>query len=374
MRKIIHCDCDCFYAAVEMRDDPSLRGRPVAVGGRAETRGVIATCNYEARAFGVHSAMPTARALQLCPQLVLLAPDFERYREASRRILAIYHDYTALVEPLSLDEAYLDVTGVERCRGSASLMAQEIRARIRAEVGITASAGHRAQQVHRQGGERLEQARRPVRGAPAGRRRLRRRAAGEEDLRRRQGHRGQARPAGRTHLRRPARLERGRSHPRVRQLRRQPAPPVPWHRRAPGAARPRAQVARRSRPPTPPTCTTSPPAAPACSRCWRTSTVASSARATARRCTRPSSRCASPISAAPPRSASPARPTRPPGCACSTRRTRARRCRCACSASACASPRRRAANGRRRSCSSSPSAAAKPDPTPTSLIRSSRPR
>lgn len=141
MRKIIHCDCDCFYASVEMRDDPTLRGRPLAVGGRAETRGVIATCNYEARAFGVHSAMPTARALQLCPQLILLPPDFERYREASRRILAIYRDYTALVEPLSLDEAYLDVTGVDRCRGSASLMAQEIRDRIRAEVGITASAG-----------------------------------------------------------------------------------------------------------------------------------------------------------------------------------------------------------------------------------------
>jgi DNA polymerase-4 len=140
-RKIIHCDCDCFYAAVEMRDDPRLRGRPLAVGGRAETRGVIATCNYEARAFGVHSAMPTARALQLCPQLILLPPDFERYREASRTILAIYRDYTPLVEPLSLDEAYLDVTGVDRCRGSASLMAQEIRARIRDEVGITASAG-----------------------------------------------------------------------------------------------------------------------------------------------------------------------------------------------------------------------------------------
>ncbi len=140
-RKIIHCDCDCFYAAVEMRDDPRLRGRPLAVGGRAETRGVIATCNYEARAFGVHSAMPTARALQLCPQLILLPPDFNRYREASRAILAIYRDYTALVEPLSLDEAYLDVTGVERCRGSASLMAKEIRARIREEVGITASAG-----------------------------------------------------------------------------------------------------------------------------------------------------------------------------------------------------------------------------------------
>lgn len=141
MRKIIHCDCDCFYASVEMRDEPSLVGRPVAVGGRAETRGVIAACNYEARAFGVHSAMSTARALQLCPNLILLPPDFERYRNASRQILDIYRDYTPLVEPLSLDEAYLDVTGVERCKGSATLMAQEIRARIHAEVGITASAG-----------------------------------------------------------------------------------------------------------------------------------------------------------------------------------------------------------------------------------------
>jgi DNA polymerase-4 len=141
MRKIIHCDCDCFYASVEMRDDPALRGKPLAVGGRAETRGVIATCNYEARAFGVHSAMATATALRRCPQLVLLPPDFRRYREASQRILAIYREYTPLVEPLSLDEAYLDVTGVEHCRGSATLMAEEIRARIHAEIGITASAG-----------------------------------------------------------------------------------------------------------------------------------------------------------------------------------------------------------------------------------------
>ncbi len=141
MRKIIHSDCDCFYASVEMRDEPALVGRPVAVGGRAETRGVIAACNYEARAFGVHSAMSTARALQLCPKLILLPPDFERYRAASRQILDIYRDYTPLVEPLSLDEAYLDVTGVERCQGSATLMAQEIRARIFSEVGITASAG-----------------------------------------------------------------------------------------------------------------------------------------------------------------------------------------------------------------------------------------
>lgn len=140
-RKIIHCDCDCFYAAVEMRDDPTLVGRPVAVGGRAEARGVIATCNYEARAYGVHSAMSTARALQRCPRLVLLPPDFERYRAASRGILAIYRDYTSLVEPLSLDEAYLDVTGAAHCRGSATLMAREIRTRIHAEIGITASAG-----------------------------------------------------------------------------------------------------------------------------------------------------------------------------------------------------------------------------------------
>ncbi|MCL2591004.1 MAG: DNA polymerase IV [Betaproteobacteria bacterium] len=141
MRKIIHCDCDCFYAAVEMRDDPTLRGKPLAVGGQAEVRGVIATCNYEARAFGVRSAMSTARAFRLCPQLILLPPDFRRYREASRQILAIYRDYTSLVEPLSLDEAYLDVSGINLCQGSATRMAEEIRTRVRAEVGITASAG-----------------------------------------------------------------------------------------------------------------------------------------------------------------------------------------------------------------------------------------
>lgn len=140
-RKIIHCDCDCFYAAVETRDDPRLRGRPVAVGGRADQRGVVATCNYEARHFGVRSAMPTAQALQRCPDLVVLPPAMEKYRIASRQILAIYGDYTALVEPLSLDEAFLDVTDAPHCHGSATLMAQEIRARIVATVGITASAG-----------------------------------------------------------------------------------------------------------------------------------------------------------------------------------------------------------------------------------------
>lgn len=141
MRKIIHCDCDCFYAAVETRDDPRLRGLPVAVGGRADQRGVVATCNYEARQFGVRSAMPTAQALQRCPALIVLPPAMEKYRIASRQILAIYGDYTDLVEPLSLDEAFLDVTDASYCHGSATLMAQEIRARIAASVGITASAG-----------------------------------------------------------------------------------------------------------------------------------------------------------------------------------------------------------------------------------------
>jgi len=141
VRKIIHCDCDCFYASVEMRDDPSLRGRPLAVGGRADQRGVIATCNYEARRYGIHSAMATAQAVKLCPDLILIPPNMEKYRIASRQIMDIYRDYTDLVEPLSLDEAYLDVTNSPHCKGSATLIAQEIRRRIFETVGITASAG-----------------------------------------------------------------------------------------------------------------------------------------------------------------------------------------------------------------------------------------
>ncbi|MEX3955355.1 DNA polymerase IV [Trinickia sp. EG282A] len=140
-RKIIHCDCDCFYASVEMRDDPSLRGRPLAVGGRPEQRGVIATCNYEARRFGIHSAMSSALAVRKCPELLILPPAMEKYRTASRQIMAIYRDYTADVEPLSLDEAYLDVTRATHCKGSATLMAAEIRQRVRETVGVTVSAG-----------------------------------------------------------------------------------------------------------------------------------------------------------------------------------------------------------------------------------------
>jgi len=140
-RKIIHCDCDCFYASVEMRDDPSLRGRPLAVGGRPDQRGVIATCNYEARRFGIHSAMSSALAMRKCPELLILPTAMEKYRTASRQIMAIYRDYTQDVEPLSLDEAYLDVTHATRCKGSATLIAEEIRARVCETVGVTVSAG-----------------------------------------------------------------------------------------------------------------------------------------------------------------------------------------------------------------------------------------
>ncbi|WP_211946047.1 DNA polymerase IV [Cupriavidus yeoncheonensis] len=140
-RKIIHCDCDCFYASVEMRDDPSLRGRPMAVGGAADRRGVIATCNYEARAFGVRSAMSSAQALRRCPDLLIVRPAMDKYREVSRRIFAIYREYTALVEPLSLDEAYLDVSACPHHGGSATRIAEEIRRRVREEVGVTVSAG-----------------------------------------------------------------------------------------------------------------------------------------------------------------------------------------------------------------------------------------
>lgn len=141
LRKIIHCDCDCFYAAVEMRDDPSLANVPIAVGGAAERRGVVATCNYQARDYGIHSAMPTARALRLCPSLVVMPPNFTKYRAISQQIKDIFHIFTDLVEPLSLDEAFLDVSEVRDYSGSATLIAEEIRRRVKAEVGITISAG-----------------------------------------------------------------------------------------------------------------------------------------------------------------------------------------------------------------------------------------
>ncbi len=140
-RKIIHIDADCFYAAVEVRDNPALRGKPIAVGGSAERRGVIATASYEARKFGVRSAMASATAMRRCPQLILIPGRMPVYRDASRQMHAIFADYTELIEPLSLDEAFLDVSASQRCRGSATLIAGEIRRRIAADLGITVSAG-----------------------------------------------------------------------------------------------------------------------------------------------------------------------------------------------------------------------------------------
>ena len=140
-RKIIHIDMDAFYAAVEQRDFPEYRGRPVVVCGNPKQRGVVATCSYEARKYGIHSAMAASRAYKLCPQAVFVKPRFASYREASKRIREIFYSYSNLVEPLSLDEAYLDVTGSQKCFGSATWIAEEIKEKILAQVKLTASAG-----------------------------------------------------------------------------------------------------------------------------------------------------------------------------------------------------------------------------------------
>ena len=140
-RKIIHCDCDCFYAAVEMRDEPSYCHRPIAIGGAANGRGVIATCNYPARKFGIHSAMPSAQALRACPQLFILPGRMALYKAVSHQVMAIFQRYSDIIEPLSLDEAFIDVTESTLCDGSATRIAQQIRAEVEAEVGITISAG-----------------------------------------------------------------------------------------------------------------------------------------------------------------------------------------------------------------------------------------
>ncbi len=140
-RKIIHCDADCFYAALETREDPSLRDRPIAVGGSEQRRGVLSTCNYEARSYGVRSAMPSAFAKRLCPDLIIVPPNMNLYREASLQMREIFHSYTDKVEPLSLDEAFLDVSGSPHCKGSATLIAREIREKIRQKISISVSAG-----------------------------------------------------------------------------------------------------------------------------------------------------------------------------------------------------------------------------------------
>ncbi len=140
IRKIIHVDMDAFYASVEQMDNPELKGKPLAVGG-SEIRGVVSAASYEARKFGVRSAMSGLQAKRNCPELIFVQPRFERYKEISKKIRKIFLDYTDLVEPLSLDEAYLDVTENKKGNPSASLIAQEIRSRILKEVGLTSSAG-----------------------------------------------------------------------------------------------------------------------------------------------------------------------------------------------------------------------------------------
>src|SRR5712675_1086909 len=140
-RRIIHVDMDAFYASVEQRDDPALLGRPVAVGGPAESRGVVAAASYEARAFGVRSAIPMARALRLCPGLLIVRPDFARYRAASQQVMAILRECTPLVEPLSLDEAYLDVTENLWAEPLARDVAVRLKKTIFGNTGLTASAG-----------------------------------------------------------------------------------------------------------------------------------------------------------------------------------------------------------------------------------------
>jgi len=141
MRRILHVDMDAFYASVEQRDRPELKGRPVAVGGRPESRGVVAAASYEARTFGVRSAIPMARAIRLCPDLAIVPPDFGKYRAVSQQVFAIYRAVTPLVEPLSLDEAYLDVTENAWAEPLGVNVAKRIKAEIRAATGLTASAG-----------------------------------------------------------------------------------------------------------------------------------------------------------------------------------------------------------------------------------------
>jgi len=139
-RKIIHVDMDAFYASVEQRDNPELRGLPIAVG-HGEARGVVAAASYEARKFGVHSAMPSVTAKRKCPELIFVRPRFGAYRAVSQQIHAIFAEYTPLIEPLSLDEAYLDVTENLKGMGVATEIAEEIRGKIKARTGLTASAG-----------------------------------------------------------------------------------------------------------------------------------------------------------------------------------------------------------------------------------------
>ena len=141
IRNILHVDMDAFYASVEQLDNPELKGKPLIVGARPEQRGVVAAASYEARKYGIHSAMPTSRAIKLCPTLLILPVRMSRYSDISKQINTIFYDYTPEIEPLSLDEAFLDVTGSIKLFGSAELIGREIKRRIKEELGLTASVG-----------------------------------------------------------------------------------------------------------------------------------------------------------------------------------------------------------------------------------------
>ena len=140
-RKIIHIDMDAFYASIEQRDFPKYKGKPLIVGGDPQKRGVVATCSYEARKHGIHSAMSAARAYRLCPQAIFVYPRFATYQKISQQIRSIFYEYSNLVEPLSLDEAYLDVTNSNQCKGSATWIAKEIQQKILKKLSLSASAG-----------------------------------------------------------------------------------------------------------------------------------------------------------------------------------------------------------------------------------------
>ena len=140
-RRIIHIDLDAFFVSVEQRGNPQLKGKPVVVGGRPQGRGVVASASYEARAFGLHAGMPLTTASRLCPQAIFIEGSFPKYRDASQRFMSILADFSPFIEPLGLDEAYLDVTGFESIHGSVHQMAVKLRQRIKAELGLSASVG-----------------------------------------------------------------------------------------------------------------------------------------------------------------------------------------------------------------------------------------
>jgi DNA polymerase-4 len=140
-RRIMHIDLDAFFVSVEQVANPELRGRPVVVGGRPQGRGVVAAASYEARAFGLHSGMPLVTASRLCPQAIFIQGSFPKYRDASRKFMAILADFSPFIEPMGLDEAYLDATGFESIHGSAHEMAAKMKQRVKAELGLNASIG-----------------------------------------------------------------------------------------------------------------------------------------------------------------------------------------------------------------------------------------